>query len=439
MKKAFAYGSVALVAIVLVALTAFAAWELDRVFTERMAELKTHTIEALEHLLGRQVTYAAISPSIFQYLEVRDLTVHGIEHPDDAILTIHTIRVYYSLAQLLTHREPMSALREIRVMNTRITLDLDRDKDLVDLVLRLAEGKQDQDQMRARFSGANVSIALSSDGNTLALENLFFQIEARNQGIAVALRGAARGQLRSGFAFRSTMKVEGSVDRSLTASDLTVHLLTLDSSLFTAGSQTLQVLWKGGTLDVRKIQDRSPIVLELVADTEKQVYTLKFQTEDMRLSRLFTLAGPLAKYENWMKTPLTASGHVTYRMASRSLDYQLDASAYLADQLPVHEMTLETSLRGSEKQVFFSPLRMSSPGGSIDFEGSLLLDNFYPEGLLTLINFDAGTGEKVNARLSMERAQGKLNVVGSHLEIGELTFNAFQFTLSPLPGALRFP
>ena len=141
MKKAFAYGSVALVAIVLVALTAFAAWELDRVFTERMAELKTHTIEALEHLLGRQVTYAAISPSIFQYIEVRDLTVHGIEHPDDAILTIHTIRVYYSLAQLLTHREPMRALREIRVMNTRITLDLDRDKDLVDLVLRLAEGK----------------------------------------------------------------------------------------------------------------------------------------------------------------------------------------------------------------------------------------------------------------------------------------------------------
>ncbi|MGA2478994.1 MAG: translocation/assembly module TamB domain-containing protein [Spirochaetia bacterium] len=439
MKKAFAYASVALVAISLIVLTALAAWELDRLFTERMAELKGRTIAALEEMLGRRISYAAISPSIFQYIEVRDLTIYGAERPDDAVLTIHTIRVSYSLAQLLAHRDPLRALHEIRILNTRLALDLDRDQDLLSLIRRLADGTGGgQQDIKVRLSGANVSLSVTQGGTTWSLQNLFFQVDARDQAIHVALRGAVGGRLENGFSFSSIMKVEGSVDRSLSASDLTVHLLTLESSLVNAGSQTLQVLWKQGTLDIRKIQDRSPIVLQLTAELEKQQYTLKFQTEDMRLSRLFSLVGPLARYENWMKTPLTASGHITYSASSGSLDYQIDAAAYFEDQLPVREVSLETSLRGTEKQVFFSPLRVTSPSGSVDFEGSLVFDSLYPEGLLTLMNVDAGTGERVNARLSLERVQGRLEVLGDRLEVGELTFNTFKFSLSPLAGGAAF-
>jgi translocation and assembly module TamB len=438
LKKAFGYASVAVVALCLIALTAFAAWELDRFFSARMAELKGKTIATLETLLGRRISYAEISPSIFQYIEVRDLTIYGAEHPDDAVLTVHTIRVSYSLARLIAGRDPLKALREIRILNTRISLDLDRDEDLVSLIRRLAQNGGDQQQVRVRLSGANVSVFLSQGGSTYSLENLFFQVDARDQAINVAVRGAAGGRLRNGFNFSSKLRVEGTVDRNLTASDLTVHLQALESSLVNAGSQTLQVLWKEGTLDVRKIQDRSPIVLRLVAELEKQEYTLKFQAEDMRLSRLFTLVGPLAKYENWMKTPLTATGHVTYRAGSGSLDYQVDATASFEDQLPIHDVALETSFSGTEKGVFFTPLRVTSPSGSVDFEGSLAFDSLYPEGLLTLMNVNAGTGERVNARLSLERAQGKLNVKGSRLEVGELTFNDFRFSLSPLAGGAAF-
>ena len=62
-------------AAVLVLLTALAARALDRYLTERMAELKSQTITTLEEMTGRRITYAGISPSIFQYLEVRELTI----------------------------------------------------------------------------------------------------------------------------------------------------------------------------------------------------------------------------------------------------------------------------------------------------------------------------------------------------------------------------
>jgi translocation and assembly module TamB len=440
LKKAFAYASVALVAAFLIAATAFAAWEIDRLFSQRMAELKARTIAALEAKLGRRISYGAISPSIFQYIEVRDLTIYGAEDPEDPVLTIHAIRVSYSIADLIAHREPLGALREVRILNTRIALDLDRDRDLLDLIRRLTEKGTDQTQpeVRVRLSGANVGLSLSQAGSTYSLENLFFQVDARDEAIHVAVRGGLDGRLANGFDFSSTVKVEGTVDRSLSSSDLTVRLLTLESSLVNAGAQTLQVVWKDGTLDVRKIQDRSPVVLQLTAALAKQEYTLRFQTEDMQLDRLFTLVGPLAKYENWLKTPLTSSGHVTWRAATKSLDYQLDATAYLKDQLPVHDVSLETSLSGTERGVFFAPLRVHSPSGSLDFDGSISFDNFYPEGLLTLMNVDAGTGERVNARLALERVPGKLNVRGSHLEVGEVTFNTFQFSLAPLAGGAAF-
>jgi hypothetical protein len=438
LRKSFKKAVLAAGAVLLVALTALAARRIDHILTERMAELKSGTISALESIVGRRITYSAISPSIFQYLEVRDVRIYDSKDPDRSLLAIHTIRVSYSLAQLLIHRDPIGALREIRILNTRFSIDLEKDRDLIDLFLRLAGTNTGGEQLHVRVTGANVSVSLASSGTSVSLDNLFFQIEARKEAINVSLRGGCKGELPSGFTFASVFKANGSLDRSLSSSDLTVHLLSLESSLFSTGSQTLQVLWNASTVDIRKIQDRSPVVLELMADLQKREFILKFQSQDMRPDHLFTLSGPLARYANWMKAPLTASGHLTYRMASGSIEYQMDASAYLEDQLPIRQVMLEASFRGSDKEAFFEPLRISSPNGALEFEGSLLFENFFPQGLLTLVNVDSGSGQKVNARLSLERFQGKLNIQGDRLVVGELAFDAFRLSLSPIAAGASF-
>jgi hypothetical protein len=434
------YSTVAVVLIVvaLVALTALAAREIDRALTERMAELKSQTIAALEATAGRKISYSSIAPSIFQYLEVRDLVFHESESSEKALLALHDIRVYYSLVHLLLRRDPVGALREVQIRNTRLTLDLDKDRDVIEILRRLTGTGGGEGRLRARITGANVSISLASAGTTVSLDNSFFQIESRKEAIAVSLRGDLNGTLPTGFTFGSSLKVQGLLDKSLASSDLTVQLLSFESSLFTTRSQTLQVLWKGSSIEVRKIQDRSPINLSILADLEKQQFTINFQTEDLRPDRLFTLSGGLARYENWMKMPLTASGHLTYRAPDRSLDYQADISAFLEDQLPVRQVTLVSSFRGSEKEAFFEPLRLSSAGGALDFEGSLLFSNFFPEGILTLANVDPGTGEKLDANLSIERQKDAVTMKGTHLVFGELGFDLLSVSLSPLKNGFRF-
>lgn len=405
-----------------------------------MAALKDTTMKTLEAMAGRRITYGSLSPSFLRYVEVRDLTIHDSSPSEAPLLTIRQVRVYYSLLKLLAGRDPASCIREIRLLNTRISIDLEKDADVVDLIRRLtsAPGTGQQGQLLARVTGANIGITVLTHGTTFSMDDLFFQVDAQGDKLAISLRGKGNGSLSDGFTFASSLKAQGSFNRSFTSSDLTLHFFSFDSSLISTGAETLQVVWNGNTVDVRKIQDRSPVEMEVVGDIQKQELTVDFATENVRLSRLFTFSGRMAKYVNWLKMPLTTSGHVTYRMTDKSLDYAVDLSAFLEDQLPIRAVKLDSSFHGTEKEIFFQPLRLSSDNGSAQFEGSILFQNFFPSGQLALVDVSAGSGEKMNAQINIDRAQGKLEVEGTHLSIGQLAFDTFHLTLLPLAGGASF-
>jgi translocation and assembly module TamB len=436
LRKAFLAAAAVIGMVVLIGLTAYGAREIDRILTERMSELQKQTMAALQTLVGRKITYARISPSIFQYLEVHDLAIRRDD--GSTLLSVRNVRIYYSLVSLLSNRDPVASIREIRILNTNFSMDLAKDGDVVDLFRRLSEASAGPGQFRARVTGANVGISFVSADASISLSECFFQIEARKENIDVTLRGTCKGTLPRGFSFRSALKVQGTLDRSLAGSDVTVRLLSFESSLFSTGAQTLQLIWKGERIEVRKIQDRSPIDLRLVVDQGQRSATLDFQLEELRPSRLISLSSKLAQYRGWLAVPITASGHVSYLLQTGALEYAVDLSAWLEDQLPLRQVSLETSFRGSEKQAFFEPLRLSSANGSLEFEGNILFENFYPEGLLTLVDVSAGTGEKLNARLSIERLQGKLDVQGARLSLGALDFENVSFNLSPTERGAAF-
>jgi hypothetical protein len=421
----------------LVVLTTFAAIEIDRALTVRMEALKSGALGELERIAGRSITYGEISPSFFRSMNVRDLAIHDSRDPGRTLLTIHEVRVYYSLFKLLSGRDPIEAIREVRLLNSRFDIDLERDSDVVDLIRRLLQSGGGAG-FRARVTGADIGVTVVSRDSSVDLRHLFFQVEAQSQAISVSLRGDVSGRVPGGFYFASSLKAQGTLDRSLTSSDVTIRLLSFESSLVNSGAHTLQLVWKGNTIDVRKIQDRSPVVLDMQGDLEKREFTLYFQSQDLRPDQLFTFSRPLARYGNWLRVPVTASGHFTWRARTGSLEYQADASAFLEDQLPIHEITLTTSVRGSEKEAFFDPLRLSSSGGTAEFAGSVLFENLFPSGLLSLADVNTGYGEKVNASISIDRRKGRLEVHSNHLEIGELGFDSFLLSLTPLPGGASF-
>ena len=423
---------------VLLGLTMILASVVNRELTVRMDELKARSIGELESLLGHRISYASISPSFLSYLEVRDLVVHDAVEIEKPLLSIHRVRIYYSILHLLMRGDPVGSLREIRILNTNFSLDLQRDQSVMDLLQRMSQAGSGSGGLRARITGANVGVSIQTEGTVLNLSGLFFQVDAGSDALAVALRGNCRGTLASGFEFSSTVGIEGKLDRKLTWSDLTVRLLAFDSSALTVERQTLQVVWKGNEIQVHKIQDHSPIDLGVTASLDRQEIRVDFQADGLRPDRLFRFSHALARFNNWLGAPMTASGKLLYSFRDNHLEYSGGVSASFTDQLPIRDVVLESTFTGSEKQVFFSPLRVSSPQGDIQFDGNLELDNFYPEGLLTLANVEAATGHRVSAALSIHRQDGKLAVQGRHLMIGEVGLDTFSLTVSPAEKGTAF-
>ncbi len=440
MRKALLSTGIAAGIALMIALTALGVVAADRALSARMAEVKSQTMAALEAMIGRSITYGDISPSFFRALLVRDLVILDTPGSSKPLLSIRQIRVSYSLFRLLETGDAVSSIREIQFLNTGISLDVDRDKDVLDLLGRLArpQGQGAAGEFHAKITGANMSVALRSSKGSVKVENLFFEIQSAADAIAVSMRGTASGTMPNGFTFLSPLRAEGSFDSGLQSTDMTVRLLSFQSSLLNAQAQTLHVAWKGNALDIRKIRDRSPVALELQADVVSGLYTLTFQAERLRPDRLVMLSSRFSRYAGWMKVPLTASGHVTYDVPHGTLDYRADVAAFLEDQLPVHDVSLDASFRGTEKEAFFEPLRLASTNGSLVFEGSILFATFYPSGLLTLADIRSGTSEPLSATLSIERMQGSLDVKSTHLAFGKVGFDSFHLTMSPLPDGASF-
>ena len=439
MRKILVATALVLTAFVLVGATAYVAAVVDREITARMSELKAQSIAALETILGRKVEYGSISPSFLRYLEIRDLAILDGGQPGKALLTIRRVRVYFSLAHLLARRDPVGALREVKILNTRISLDLEKDREVADLLLRLLRADTAAgDRLRIRVTGASVGFDLKTPDLSVSLADLFFQVEAGSEAVDVSFRGNCSGKLRSGFSFASALKVQGRVDRLFSWSDLTVKLLNFESSLFGTGNQTLQVVWKERKVTVSKIQDSTPVDLQFLADLEKGEYTVNFQSEDLQPDRLFHLSRGLAGYANWLRAPLTASGYVTWRPSDSHVEYAAQAEAYFEDQFPLHGIRVTSSFHGTETQAYFQPLRLASPIGTLAFEGDVPFTSFFPEGVLTLFDVDALGGEHVNASLTIGRFPGKLSVHGARFEIGKLAFDAFDLSLAPIDGGASF-
>ena len=202
-----------------------------------------------------------------------------------------------------------------------------------------------------------------------------------------------RGALPSGFDFSSTVDVAGKMDRAFAWSDFTVRILSFDSSVFDLEKQTLQVVWKGNQVQVQKIEDRSPIDLGVTADLDQKQMTVSFQTDGLRRGQ------PGAVLQAAWRGSIPGSRLRSRRLAispihfpAASLSYQVGVSVSFQDQLPVHDLTLDTTFSGHRKRSLILSASRFLPRRQPPVRREHPYDTFYPEGVLTLVNVDAGTG-----------------------------------------------
>ncbi len=417
----------------------------DRRLGERMDRLKAQALAALETQLGRRISYESLSPSVFGFLAVRDLTVYSEDAPEEPLVRIHRLKIHYDILRLLSSRDPLHAVSEINIGNSSFSVDAQRDRELLALVDSLMRGGGGPAPQRLfsglRLSGSNISVTYVQNGRTFDLSKLFFAVASDGSFYQASLR-CNLGIRDSGGGLLETvssrLKANGRIGHELDWSDLSVRIQSLATRDIALERQTFQVAYDGRKLEVRKIQDRSPLHLELKLDLEQQQLRAVFRSENFRPSDMVRLTGALKRFDPYLRNEVTASGEVDYDFRQAALSYELDLRAVVTGGALPGRFELLGRLQGNEKIVYCQPLRLRSDLGGLEFYGNVLFADFFPSGLLHLQDARYFSEQSVNAALQLRRGTGSLTVEGQKVSVGSTQFGPLRLDLKRRDRRLEF-
>lgn len=417
---------------------------IDKEVSKRMADLKAEILEYMEKQLGRKIQYESISPSIFMYLEIRDLRIFSFISQEDEIFRIRKLKIKYNIFRLIFSDNSLTSVSEINISNTLFKFGLSPGQP--------AESTDFQRTLISRLTSTvynfkitanNVALVLYTDTMLINCTNLFFTINNKGDSYEINLRkGTTRITLNNqdseSIWFFSKFKIKGSFFSGFNRADLIVRILRLSSNSFVLEKQTFQVVFKDNNLSVIKIQDKAPVDVQLTLDIPTSELVLDFKTENWKPSGMIKFTGPLFSFNPWLNSALTSSGKVSYNLNNGFLEYTLTSSILLNNPVLPPGIVVSTYLYGDKEIAHFKPLVVHSNLGTVDFTGNILFKNFFPKGFLRLVNVKAMENKRISANFTLDRYEQSLSLKGSRLYIGSSGFDKFNLDIYPKYSSLWF-
>ncbi len=400
-----------------------------------MERIKTSLITSLEARLGRSISYRTISPSIFKFIEIRDLSVYSEQ---GELISIDRLRLHFRISHIFSEN-PADALRRITIRNGSFTIDYERDEDILVLLSNLFN---DRGRSVFKVTGRNIKVTARLPEQSVEIRDVFFSFNPEGMRPSFQFRGFASYNRSSPVAGLSTVQsdllIRGYFGESLTSADIRVRLNDVHTNLLSINKLTLQAVIGQPIVEIRKIQDRSPFDLLFRYDRITGDLELSIATDHFVPSRYITLGEGFKRFDGFLDSTLTMNVTVTYNGGADALSY----TGYLESNLVIPQIRggvqVSTRFSGTPGVVTVSDLRASSDYGNGDFSGSIDLTSFYPEGVLTLSDVNLGKGHLLSGRFSISSRLSALFFSSNRIDFGTVSLENAEIRLEPNAGDFDF-
>ncbi len=434
----------ALVALLLAGLGA-GARTLGAFIEESMAQLRDDTMAMLNARIGRQITYGRISPSLLRAFEIRDLTIFSANRPDEPLLSINRIRIRYSLTRLILARDPVAALREIQLLNSDFTVNLNRDQELREFLgqlsypVRATPGAAEPADGAVDLSGANLGLVIEQDGYRLIVEQLFFRARAGDR-VRITARGRLSARLPASAAIGpllggqldAQVQVDGHVANDLSAAELSVRLDDLATPAVSVSAQELRFTLRDEVVQVASAEQGGALELALTHDPGTGRTELRYSCVALPVADLVTLHAPPAVLEPLLAAVVTGSGRVwTAPDSTGGVRYEADLQGRIPRGANSPPGTVAVRVHSEPDGVIVDRLVVDTERGGIRFTGDLLHDRFLPDGTLELRALDLGLPHRLDARMTITRDGERLLLHSDYVAIGATTVPELTVELRP--------
>ncbi len=449
----------------LITATGFALRPLQQFIHDRMLSLKHQVIVDIEKSVGRSISYASISPSIFRYVEVRDLAIYGRSGERTVLLRINRLKIYYDIFAVISG-DMANALNSISVENSRLAINTATDQDVVQFLQSVISPVQPDRTIplpRMTIQGKNLTLDLTGPEGTVHAKDVFFTLRPGDRRVDIRFRSFltltlahATGTITNITApvtIAATLRAASGVRRPmdgarrpmdgertpLPAIDADGSLIFdyLTTNSFHASRQAFRLSYADGVLSARKIEDRAPIDVSATVDFKKNNLTASIQSEDFVPGRYFTVKSALRTLEPWISTSFTGKGTINAALNGPRLTYSADFTAAPHNPAFPELRTIRANIHGNEGQLVADNFLLDTSVGTAIFRGNVQLRSLLPEGQLTLRDVATGTMTPLNANLRLVRTKGRVDISEPALEYGNETLHGLNISLTPSPGGIN--
>ena len=377
-----------------VLVTAVLLWPLQRQLLSRVGGLRDAYIERLQTLLGKNIAYGSIGPSILGTIDIRDIRVYGGKN--DAVVTVKRLRVHYSVAAQLAGNT-LGALSAVTVETPVVEAAAGKDIDemfggggggiegipesikkiagLVPerLILRVSGGTL---RFRAGKSTAELSgIAFSSQ----VIENIL--------RFRLSVRADAKVSWTRPVTANLSVRADGVYDVISGNSGMKLRLDSVKTSYFSLDRLNLLASLTGNEVNLQKAGDAAPFDLAVKYDFDAASVSARASFAGFRLSRLFSFSPELGAWNGWLGTRL--SGRINASLdGAGECAYQAGLRGDFGGAAPLGGGSFAIDVSGNSRRAFFNKLDLSLGRGDLSWTGSLDYSPLRPDGALTLKDFN---------------------------------------------------
>ncbi|MDR1072794.1 MAG: translocation/assembly module TamB [Treponema sp.] len=426
-----------------------------------LAGFRNDAIGMAEQALNRKISYGSMKTTLFNVLDIRNVTIDTPEGASLPLLSISRIRVSWSLMDILTllMQNKVDSIGKsvhvVRIDKPLINIDLEKDAD----ILKLLAG-QEGDPL-ASDSLANESLALKdmlnenaallinngtvhaalnarsprdgeasgSELGAFTLDASGLRIDARIKNNRLFFDGSCKAAATSSKLDKALSRpvpvslgldIKGSSNLDFTDIDAGFTLASFSSPLFDVAPLRFSLRRDHATLNLASANERFPFDVSLEGDLAAGNVSAILIAEDFSPQNLVFLNGELQQYQKWLDTTLSGSVSLMAE-GGGAIQYEGRLSGVLPDGLPVGRASFAIDGNGDNNAIWLNNLSVQMERGSIGFGGRIGFSPLSPNGTLAVSSFTLSKTANVNTRLNITTRGRTARLSGAFIEMGSVS------------------
>jgi len=436
-----------------------------------MTYVRDRIIVRAEDIIGREIRYSSIRPSLFGSFDIRDVHILDKDQIGEPLLSVNRLRIFFSLPDLL--RGKITAVKGVQLEHPLINMDFIKDRDILEL-FSLAENREQgvnsdklqeiRDLLPARmdFQVRNGFFNFRDSFAVLRISGMNFDL--RSDEIQITLNGKFKTNIsvpalfNRSYSANMDVSLNGAVSSGLEEGSATIDIVSMTGEekvqIFKVQPISFGVLLEGKTLSLSYYSDNQPFNFFASYNTATGALVSGIKLQNFHPAGFVSFSGPWSAGNHWLDHKI--EGNAEFEKNNGDMRYHIDISGgldgALADSFEIHAS-------GSEKLAVVEEFRFSSsvvaglstgPEGEVSragvrffqgmfgFRGSIGFAPVAASGLVSFDNFSLTGINSFSTVMNVKTSGNIISISGENSAMGPIVLDNLDITLTPAENEFGF-